>query len=327
MGIDEVSTDFRVLIIGAGRIGAFFDQPGDDNVLTHAHAFSRSPGFSLHGFIDNDASKAQQAAQRWGGEAYLNLPEALAAGPIDVVCLATPDEYHADYLKELSRCNLKLVFAEKPLTSSWEETEQIGQLYSELALPLAINYSRRYVPEFSYWRDCIQAGSWGRFLGGNVYYGKGLIHNGSHLLDLLLYLFQEVSLVKTLERIDDFYIHDPSYSALLQLKKEGFFHLQAIDYNYYSFCEMELLFEKKRVRMLNSGFSLDEYDVKDNPLFEGYKGLFQDRTVATSLGNAMLTAADNIWGFLTRNEPLLCSLDDALAVSQLCHEIQKGSNR
>ncbi len=325
-GDSEINQVFRVLIIGAGRIGATFDKPGDKNILTHAHAFSRTKGFVLHGFIDSDYGKAQQASKIWGGDAFWGLDEALQADIVDVVCLAAPDEYHADYLKELARHDIKLIFAEKPLTHTWEETEQIADLYSQLALPLAVNYSRRYVPEFSYWRECIQAGDWGRFLGGNVYYGKGLVHNGSHLLDLLLYLFGDLRLIKTLEKINDYYPHDPSLSALLQLKQEGFFHLQAMDYNYYGFCEMELLFEKKRVRMVNSGFNLEEYDVKDNPIFEGYRGLFHSRSLSSSLGIAMENAAANIYGFLTKNERLFCDIDDALAVSRLCRAIQEGSN-
>ena len=45
---------FNVLIIGAGNIGALYDTPDMDKVLTHAHAFSIINGFKLLGFVDLD---------------------------------------------------------------------------------------------------------------------------------------------------------------------------------------------------------------------------------------------------------------------------------
>ena len=31
---------YNVVIIGSGNIGAFYDEPGSEQILTHAHAFS-----------------------------------------------------------------------------------------------------------------------------------------------------------------------------------------------------------------------------------------------------------------------------------------------
>ena len=70
---EENARIYNVLIIGAGKIGAFFDQPGSENILTHAHAFSTHPGFKLLGFVDSNAGQAQKAVSIWGGEYFNNL--------------------------------------------------------------------------------------------------------------------------------------------------------------------------------------------------------------------------------------------------------------
>ena len=45
-------TTYNVLIVGAGNIGAMFDTSENEEVLTHAHAFSIVEAFNLVVFIE-----------------------------------------------------------------------------------------------------------------------------------------------------------------------------------------------------------------------------------------------------------------------------------
>ena len=85
---------FNVLIVGAGNIGAFYDNPESKNVLTHAHAFYKHLNFQIIGFIDINESKAENAAQIWGGKKFINIKDAFNESNIDVVVNDTPDEFH-----------------------------------------------------------------------------------------------------------------------------------------------------------------------------------------------------------------------------------------
>ena len=80
-----------------------------------------------------------------------------------------------------------------------------------------MNYTRRFVPEIRSIREAIKSGNYGAFLTGTGYYGKGLLHNGSHMVDLLQFLVGEVGKVAKVSEIVDFYDHDPSVSALLTM--------------------------------------------------------------------------------------------------------------
>ncbi len=173
-----MSAKFTVLIVGAGRIGAFFDTPDSVDVLTHAHAFSQHPDFELLGFVDQDLARAEQAARLWSVEAYASIDEAFASARIDVVVNATPDQVHFDTLQQLIDKAPRLIFTEKPLTATLSEAKQVLAQAQSKELEIAVNYSRCFVPEFVQLRKDIMQGLHGDYLTGSGAYGKGFLHNG-----------------------------------------------------------------------------------------------------------------------------------------------------
>ncbi|QQR49688.1 Gfo/Idh/MocA family oxidoreductase [bacterium] len=313
--------NYNVLIIGAGRIGAFFDTPHDHRVLTHAHAFSKHPAFELVGFVDADSAAAADAAQRWGGRAFVSIEQAFLQSAIDIVCVATPDSTHYDILKQLLRYSIKLVFAEKPLTKTLEQAGHIKQLYEQAGIPVLVNYSRRFVPDFHKLRERVQHGDFGRFVTGTGYYGKGLLHNGSHMLDFMRFFLGEMSAVKSVQKIFDYYDDDPSIVGTVHFEHyDAPFFLQPVDCRLFTIFEIDLLFEKGRLRILNSGFTIEEYAVERSVIFQGYSNLVLKHQYSSSLDQALYYAADNSAQFLVGRQPLYCTLDDALIVMKFCEQ-------
>ena len=149
-----------------------------------------------------------------------------------------------------------MIFAEKPLTKTLPEALEIKQLYSSLPISVQLNYSRRFVPEIIRLRNNIKDGLHGRYLSGTGYYGKGLLHNGSHLLDLLHNLLGDIHDYRLTSVINDFYDDDPSVSAVLTVQDGVPFFLQSIDCRAYTIFEMDLLFERGRIRLIDSDLSL-----------------------------------------------------------------------
>lgn len=313
---------YDVLILGAGQIGALFDRPGSANVLSHGHAFSRHPGFHLCGFVDNQFPAAQQAARIWGGQAFKNLAAAWEKEKIDVVVLAIPDEHHFAYLKELANQDIKLVFAEKPLCRTLDEAEELKDLYSNNRIEVAVNYSRRFVPEFVELRNRIAGGEFGSYITGSGYYGKGFLHNGSHMLNLLEFLLGEIEGGKVMRQEDDCYVEDPSLAVVLDIAGQGGFYMQNVDCRCYTVFEMDLLFSKKRLRILDAGFRIEEYGIVDSTTFSGYKNLGAEQQYPAKLGEAMAFAVANIYQFLSEGKPLLCSFVDGYRVVRTCNQIR-----
>lgn len=315
---------FNVLIIGAGNIGAFFDRPSSKNILTHAHAFSKMEGFNLLGFVDISKENGEEAAELWNVKYFSSIEKAFNENRIDVVSVCVPDDYHYSVLKKLSKFPLKLVFAEKPLAKNVKEAEEIIKIYKDKNIKCLINYSRRFVSEFEILKDKVASGEYGKFICGNGYYGKGTLHNGSHLIDFLRYIIGEIKDFKTIDYNFDFYDDDPSVSAILNFKNGGRFVMQNIPCDNYTIFELELLFQNKRIRIVDSGFKIEEYNVLDSKIFNGYKNLSKEKEYKTELNMAMLNAVKNIYNNLICNEKLKCTLEDGYKAMKVCEGLKAG---
>lgn len=313
---------FKVAILGAGKIGALFDTPSQKVYLTHAHAFKSHPDFDLVAIYDVDRTKAKAAAERWQIPVWgTDLPDE----PFDVVSVAVSDEFHYPVLKQLVEQPIKLVFLEKPIAINMAQALEIKKLFTLKKLPVAVNYRRRFVPEFQTLKKEIE--KLGAFISGGGYYGKGVLHNGSHLIDLLRF-FIGVPLEFTLLGYDfDYDQGDPSVSAALSFAGGGLFVMQHVDPKLYTVFEIDLLFAKGRIRIVDSGFKIEIQRIMKDDRFQGYKNIEKEKEYLTSLDRALYFCADGIARFLRRGCPLACSFEDGLKNMEVCDRLAKAAKR
>ena len=309
----------NVLIIGAGRIGAFFDKPGSKHVLTHAHAFSKHPGFTVVGFSDADRRNAAKAASLWGGKAA--EIGRFFEERVDVVSIAVPDEYHYSVLQKIAAYPVGAVFLEKPVATTMRHASKIAETYRKKNIPVCVNYRRRYVPEFQAIRDAVKRGKYGKFLGGNGSYGKGILHNGSHMIDLLRFLVAEPRSFTVIDHSFDFVRNDPSVSVVLTMDGGKTFFMRHVDHRLYTVFEMDLYFERARLRIIDSGFMVEMHNIKKDRIFSGYHNMESTGKTGTSLKDALYFAADNIYRYMRGVVPLACTLHDGLQDMAICSQI------
>jgi len=316
--LSYMHSPYKVLIIGAGKIGAFFDCPGDEHVLTHAHAFKGNKNFSIAGFVDTDIARAQEASGIWGGLFFSDISQAFKKiGNVEVVVVATPDATHEKLFQEICRYSPPLIFMEKPMGKTKDEIRKIKDRCLKSKTAILVNYSRRFVKEFQILQKRIKEEAFGAYITGRGYYGKGVLHNGSHMIDLVRFLVGEIKDAVYLSSTRDFYKDDPSLSAHLKLKSGKSFFMQAIDARVAAIFEADLFFEKARIRILDSGFKIEEFRVKDDPVFKGYKVFQSSGILRTSLGQALSGAVKNIAGHLSHGEALLCTVQDGYRAAEI----------
>jgi len=316
---------YRVAIIGAGRIGALLDTPLSPHILTHAHGYKACEGFAIAGFVDRDLARAKAASIRWGGRAFDSMERLFATQAIEGVSICLPDELHYETLLALAERPIKFVFLEKPAVRTTEEADVVRNIYDKLPVRVSVNYTRRFVPEIRRIRETIRNGDYGIFLTGTGYYGKGLLHNGSHVVDLLQFLVSDVDEVAKTSETVDFYNHDPSVSALLTLRAGGVFYLRHIDCRKFDVFELDLTFERKRIRICELGTVIEEYSVGNNEVFDGYRTLNKDAEYATEHSRAMFHAVVNIRNNLDQDVPLICTLSESCDTVKTCSRILQGS--
>jgi len=311
---------YQVLISGAGQMGAFFDSPASANILTHAHAFKFHPGFNLAGFVDVSQAQAKRAAQRWGVRSFKSISEAFSKIPIDIVSIATPIQTHPAVFKEAAKLSPRLILLEKPLAATPSETATLVKLAKSTKTPVAVNYFRRFLPEFAEIRKNIVKKKYGKFISGSGYYGRGLLNNGSHLLDLLDYFFGIVSGGQIINRRAET-AAEPTVSASLTVLNGQNFVLHGLGSKTISFFEVDLIFEKYRLRIVEAGRRLEIYQMQASPIFKGYRQLVKKQTVSTSFDKYMYYVADNLYQHLAQGEPLKSDIASAARAAQACFRL------
>lgn len=314
---------YKCAIIGTGRIGSMFDNPKSRHVLTHAHAYYSNPKTELVGFFDTNYKKARQAAKLWSSQAFGNLEEMFKIAKIDIVSICVPDEYHFSILEEVAKYGPRIVICEKPVTTNIKDTEAVAKLYQQKNIPVLVNYSRRFDLTVQKLRKELIQKKYGQVLCSSLTYNKGILHNGSHAIDLARYFFGEVESAQSLYVLKDFGSVDATVAAFIKFEECPQFHLMASDSRCHSIFEFDIICEKARFRFVDSGFSLLKQSVIKSKLYQGYKILSQPVTMKTGLHNSMAGMVNNAIGYLEFGAPLLCDIKDALQTQIVCAGLSK----
>lgn len=310
---------YKAVIIGAGNMGAFFDTPDSNKVLSHAHALARDERFELLGFFDCDRLKALQASELWKCRTYPCLEAALEKA--EVVCCAVPDEYHYDLLKTIIKFpQIKLVFTEKPFTQTLDQAMELKQAMAQSNILCVINYSRRFLPFYKDLKEQIK--SYGSFLRGTGFYGKGLNHNGSHMIDFISFLLGTPDDLNTGQIMYDWEKADPTVDVTLFINGRPI-ALMGISCKVVTIFELELFFEKARIRILNGGMEVERYNIEESRNFKGYYNYILQDNIIVDYSNSLINAVDNIYGMLAENRAAECGIDDGIEVLEICDRIKR----
>ncbi|MBV9159694.1 MAG: Gfo/Idh/MocA family oxidoreductase [Candidatus Kaiserbacteria bacterium] len=307
-----MSDTYTVGIVGAGRMGSTFDAPGSPRVLTHAHAFSRNPRTRLIGIADLDVAKADHEARKWDTNAYGDFARLLTAKP-DIVVIATPDTEHTRMIKEAASV-AKLIICEKPAAVNNAEAEALKEYEGA---PVVVNYRRRFDETMIALAREIAAGTYGTVISASAIYSKGLLHSGSHMIDLARMLFGEITSAKALATIND-WEGDDTIAGFAAFERCPQFYLETGDERAYSIFEIDVRLEKRRIRLTDEGIRMSVQEIVPDPVYDGFVVLGAEAVTETKLLSAMENLAQHSVDFLDGKTPLRSSLAEALKTYEAC---------
>lgn len=316
----------RVLIVGCGNIAGGFDEGRpEDRPRTHAGAYRSHGGFEIAGCVEPDGEVRAAFMTHWEvatGAASIDEWR----GEADLMSICSPTAVHEANLQSALALKPRLIFCEKPLTPSVEASEAVVASCDAAGVLLAVNHTRRWAPDVVRLRDELAAGEWGALRSVTGFYSKGVLNNGTHMVDLLRYLLGgKLSLVAASSGTVDHWPDDPSVSALLETEAGVPVHLVAGHSGDYSRFELELQLEGGVVAMEEGGFRWRVRRPIDSPHFEGYSTLSVGETVSGSYREAMAAAVDNIYEALTSSAPLASTGRTALEAQRLCAAIAEAA--
>lgn len=319
----------NVLIVGCGNIAGGFDaaRPGTNTPFSHAGAYVAQGDFALRCCVDPDEVRRAAFQERWGvQQGFSYIEEVMNQGlTFDVISICSPTHFHADHLRQALLLKPRLVFCEKPMTAILLDSQELAIRYREAGIPLLINYTRRWDERVRTIREELNRGDWGCIRSVSAVYNKGLLNNGSHMLDLLTMLLGCLTIIAVGPSSADMWEADPSIPVILRSERGVTVTLNCGHAADYALFELELVTERGTIRMENGGLDWSIRHVRPSPLFPSYQILSEPTRQSGSLSGATLAAVDEIAMLAFTGGNPSCAADEAVAVQTLCEAIRVAS--
>ena len=322
---------FNVALVGCGNIAGGYDLTShrDEPALTHAAAFAAHPEFNLLACCDPDYLKRNSFKEKWHFAYAVADMEQLKNidATFHVVCICSPTHLHALHLEGALSLNPKLIFCEKPVTNNLKSSEDLIKRYAEKNIPFVVNYTRRWDPDVLSLKNEFSNLKWGKILSVSGVYNKGILNNGSHLIDIIRFLLGDLNLLSTGRAVYDFWKDDPSVPVLLETSSGIPVTLNIADAQYYSIFEIEFATEFGLVRIEDGGMNWSTRQVTDSEDFPGYRKIGIKVQKSGRYKESMTNAIFNIYQILNEGNNAASDGNSALETNKLCDEILVVSKR
>jgi len=150
-----MSTDLRIGVIGAGLMGA-------DHI---ARITQRTAGAVVSAVVEPDPGRAAAAAANApGAQTFTRVEDAIDAGALDAVLIATPGQFHEPVLVPALEAGLPIL-CEKPLTPDSGSSWKILELEQKLDRPhIQVGFMRRFDAEYRALRELVASGDSGELM-------------------------------------------------------------------------------------------------------------------------------------------------------------------
>lgn len=200
---------YRVGIIGTGRIASEFEDAFDEHPFSIAGAFDMLPECQIVAGANRGEERLKRFGRRWNVSAlYTNYREMLANEHLDIVAVATPPGLHREQVVAAAEAGAKGIFCEKPMALSLGECDDMIRACREHDCALLVNCSRRWSGLFEAVRRDAAAERWGRLLH-LVGYCQGckplpeweaehegpMLHDAVHMYDIMRFFAGDVQWV------------------------------------------------------------------------------------------------------------------------------------
>jgi len=278
--------------------------------------------------VDPDESRRKAFAGQWSIDLHAaNLGDIYPIlGPIDVVSICTPTALHHDHVMQALEFRPKVIFCEKPLTAEIDTSLAVVEACKNRGIALVVNFSRQWDPSVEALIGQLQEGRWGVVRSIVGHYNKGILNNGSHMLDLLHRLVGDLELLTTACGTLDFWERDPTTEVLLTARNGTIpVYLNPGHAYDFAFFELEIVCELGVVRMHSGGASWQSRAVQGSRDFIGYRTLDEASHIPGRYMETMTRAIDELYSFLNAGTPIRSSGENALKVQYLCTRIQQAA--
>ncbi|GMT41735.1 MAG: oxidoreductase [bacterium] len=264
---------YKIAVIGCGRIGSLLeDDPLRPKPASHAGAFARHPKTVITSACDIDGERLKKFGRRWNvppGSLYSDYRELLKREQPDIVSIAAWTELHCPIvLKAASTKSVKGVYCEKPIARDLREAGKMVSICKRRNIKLIVGHERRFDANFVKVKKMVHKKLYGPLktivahalsapppkLPADKYVGGALFHDGTHLMDLILYYGGPAKWVVGFdERPNGKKFIESTAFGLIRLGNGVNVFVEASGERDYFKFDVDLQFQNGRIRIGNSG--------------------------------------------------------------------------
>lgn len=283
----------KTVIFGLGRIAFLLEKDKKRyHPCTHAgvilHSYLKKY-FKLKGIFDPNPERMKAFLKDWNldsNKVLIDL-ETIKKENFDFAVISSSSNAHYENLTFCIKKKIPYILIEKPIVQNLEEFKKIYKLAKQNRIKIWVNHERRYHPIYQFTKDVLRQCLYGEVktirasvltssrdpgIGFQKIGGGPLLHDGTHAIDFLDFLFEEIPDVL---RSEIFYFPKSNIEkrviALLRYKKEQYVFLEVGgERNYFQF-EIDIQTTNSRILLSNDGHKF--FLSKESSLYSGFRSL------------------------------------------------------
>ena len=192
---------YSLTIIGGGNVACGYDSPKDTDIITHIHGALLHPKIQLNAVVELNKQRCKYIKKKWGSsfKVFSNLKDCVKKYKSNIVVISTPTNSHLKNIEELLNLyNPNLVIVEKPIVANIKEYEMLNILLKKTKVKIITPFTRRFDPSMTTLKNLLKKEKKIYHFYGT--FSKGLIHNGSHMIDLINRLMGNINKIEYLNK-------------------------------------------------------------------------------------------------------------------------------
>ena len=329
---------YRAVVIGTGRIGYLLQKDKKrEQPASHSSAIAANKHLDLVAGCDIDSEKLglwQKDYPRAG--IYSSATELMLKECPDIVAIAVSEQAHLEVTLTVIKQKPKLIILEKPVSPNLREAKKIARACQKYNVPVCINHERRFSEDYRLAKELIKKQEIGELhaiyahlWSGNTVWEKSckkdgscaLIHDGTHLLDILHFMLEEK-------------LNKPNFDKIIKNKKGKVislflhYHLTKNKILYLDISGNKSLFDfdidfhaqRGRLKIGNGYFKL--YKRAPSPYYTGFYSLKRDKRFKRPQKTGYFSnMVNNCVAFLDGKEDLISPLKQGILSLKVLYKI------
>lgn len=331
---------YQAAIIGTGRIGFLLGKDRRrEQPAAHTAALKANSRIKLTAGCDIDGNRlALWQRENPQAKTFGHVDALLSEINADIITIAVNEDAHLSTTLKVLNSRPRLIILEKPVALNSNDALKIQNASNQLQVPIMINHERRFSKDYQTAKKLIETDILGKLqlVRGSLWSGMrvysasqentgaySLIHDGTHLVDIVQYLLGQhldrpaVSNIvrddgNSVRQVQVNYLTDSNIAVSLTFSGQC---------KYFGF-DLELRFSEGRILIGNGIFRVETK--KESPYYSGFFSLLKEKKYKPSKKNGYFSnMVQNAVDFLDGNAALDSTLEDGITALTVLEEIKK----